>query len=64
MSAPGREATIAIGRPSAGWISDIRLLGYFKRIVDFDSKVPDGILQLGVPQQQLHRPQILYPAVD
>jgi hypothetical protein len=60
----GREATIVISRFPAGWVSDIRMLGQFKRIVDFDSKVPDGILQLGVPQQQLHGPQVLCPAVD
>ena len=48
MTAIGREATIATSRPPAGWVSDIRLLGHFQRIVDFDSKVPDGILQLGV----------------
>ncbi len=41
---------MAIGRPPAGRVSDIRLLGYLKRIVNFDAKVSDGILQLGVPQ--------------
>ncbi len=50
MSVCGREATIVTGRPPTGRVSDIRLLGYFKRIVNFDAKVSDGILQLGVPQ--------------
>ncbi len=58
MSTSGREATIAAIRPPAGRVSDIRLLGHFQRIVDFDSKVPDDMLQLGVTQQQLHRPAL------
>jgi len=56
IAATDREATIVIGQPPAGWVSDIRLLGHFERIVDIDARVPNGILQLGVPQQQLHRP--------
>lgn len=32
-------------------VSDIRLLGDSQRIIDFDAKLPNGILQLGVPQQ-------------
>ncbi len=40
----GREATIATGRPPTGRVSDIRLLGDFQGIVEFDSKVPDRIL--------------------
>ncbi len=50
--------------PPAGRVSDIRLLRHFQRVVDFNSKIPDGILQLGVTQQQLHRPQVFRPAVD
>ena len=60
----GREATIVNGHLPAYRVSDIRLLGDFQRIIDFDAKVPDRILQLGVTQQQLHRPQVLCPAVD
>jgi hypothetical protein len=47
-SGGGREATIVIGYPPAYRVSDFRLLGYFKRIVDFDTKVTDSVLQLGV----------------
>jgi hypothetical protein len=48
MSGSGREATIVIGHPPAYRVSDFRLLGYFKRIIDFDTKVTDGVLQFGV----------------
>ena len=45
-------------------LSDLRLLGDFKSIIDFDAKVPHGRLQLGVPQEQLHGTQVFGASVD
>lgn len=35
-------------------VSDFRLLGNLKRVIDLDAEVPHGGLQLGVPRQKLH----------
>ena len=44
--------------------SDIDLFGYSKRVVDFDAEVAYRALDLGVAQEQLHRPQIAGGFVD
>jgi hypothetical protein len=44
--------------------SDINLFRYGKGIIDFDAKVPDGALDLGVAKQELYRPQIACASVD
>lgn len=44
--------------------SDINLLSECDGIVDFDAKVSNGALDLGVTEQQLHRPQVTRPSVD
>jgi len=55
---------MANGRLPVGQISDFRLFGHFQGVVNFHSKVPNGILQLRMTQQKLHRPQVFRPAVD
>jgi len=44
--------------------SDVNLFCYGKGVVDFDPEVPDCAFDLGVAQQELHRPQVARPAVD
>jgi hypothetical protein len=34
--------------------SDIDLFGYGEGIIDFNAEIPDGALDLGMSQQQLH----------
>ena len=51
-------------RPSTTRTSDLRLLRQFEGVVNLDAEVADRALQLGVPEQQLHRPEILRPPVD
>src|SRR5690348_18252875 len=34
--------------------SDVNLLGYGEGIIDFNAEIPDGALDLGMSQQQLH----------
>ncbi|TCU63950.1 hypothetical protein EDE08_117145 [Bradyrhizobium sp. R2.2-H] len=38
--------------------SDVDLLCYCERIVDFNSQVPNSTLHLGVPQKELHGSQV------
>ena len=40
------------------------LLGDLQGIVDFDAKVPDGRLELRMPEEQLNGAQVLGAAVD
>ena len=44
--------------------SDVDLLGYGKRIIDFDSQIADRTLDLRVAQQQLNRSKIACHFVD
>ena len=34
--------------------SDVNLFSYGEGIIDFDAEIPDGALDLGMSQQQLH----------
>ncbi len=45
-------------------ISDVSLLRYRERVVDLDTKVADGALDLGVPEQELDGPQITGAPID
>ena len=45
-------------------ISDINFLGNLNRIVDLDTKVTNGALDLGVAEQKLDCTQISSSAVD
>ena len=45
-------------------VSDVDLLGDCKRVVDFDAKVSNGALNLGVTQEKLDSPQITGAPVD
>lgn len=45
-------------RPPPLTVSDFRLLGDFKSIVDLDTQVPHGRLQLGVAEQKLHGSEV------
>jgi hypothetical protein len=52
---------IVISRPGAGYStrrSQFYLLGNAERVIHFDSEIADGALQLRVPQQKLHRPEV------
>ena len=40
------------------------LLGDLQRVIDLNAKIPDGTLELRVPEQELNRTQILGPPVD
>lgn len=44
--------------------SDVDLFCYCKRIVDFNSQVPDGAFDFGVPQKQLYSSQITSAPID
>jgi hypothetical protein len=44
--------------------SDVDLFCYCNGIIDLDAKISDGALNLGVPQQQLDRPQIACSPID
>lgn len=44
--------------------SDVDLFCYRERIVDFNSQVPDGALDFGVPQKQLHGSQVAGAPID
>ena len=43
---------------------DLGLLGHLQRVIDLDSEVTHRALQLGVAQKELHRPEVLRPAID
>ena len=45
-------------------VSDFRLLGDFKSVVDLDTQVPHGRLQLGVAEQKLHGSEVLGASID
>ena len=44
--------------------SDFNLLRYGKGIIDLDTKIPDGALDFGMPEQQLNRTQVTSAPVD
>ena len=44
--------------------SDVDLLGYGKRVIDFDSQITDRTLDLRVAQQELNRSKVACPFVD
>ena len=44
--------------------SDVDLLGYAQRIVEFDPKVSDRAIDLGVSKQELDGPKIASLPVD
>ena len=44
--------------------SDVNLFGYGESVVDFDAEIPDGALNFGMAQQQLHRTQVAGSTVD
>jgi hypothetical protein len=44
--------------------SDVNLLRYCDGVVDLYAEVSDGALDLRVPQQELHRPQIACAPID
>jgi hypothetical protein len=56
VAAPGGAAT--------GRHSQLGLFGNPQGIIHFDSEVTNGTLQLGMPQQQLHRLEIAGFPVD
>ena len=43
---------------------DFRLFRDLQCVVDVDAEVPDSAFPLAVPEQQLHHPQVLSPAVN
>ena len=44
--------------------SDVDLLGNCESIIDLDAEIPDGALDLGMPQEQLNCPQVTSSPVD
>ena len=44
--------------------SNFRLFGDFKSVVDLDTQVPHGRLQLGVAEQKLHGSEVLGASID
>jgi hypothetical protein len=55
-----------VGRacPLCPGISDINLFGYYQGVIDFDAEIPDRAFDLGMPEQELHSPEIACPAID
>ena len=51
-------------RPPPKTTSDFRLFGDFKSVVDLDTQVPHGRLQLGVAEQKLHGSEVLGASID
>jgi hypothetical protein len=45
-------------------LPDLGLLGDLQRIVNFDAKVSDGALQLGMPKQELNGSEVLRTLVN
>jgi hypothetical protein len=44
--------------------SDVDLFGYGERVIDLNAEIAHGALNLFVPQQKLHCPQVASAAVD
>ncbi len=45
-------------------VSDFRLLGDFKSVVDLDTQVPHCRFQLGVAEKQLHGSEVFSASID
>jgi hypothetical protein len=45
-------------------LSDFSLLGHFKSVIDLDAQISDSTFNLGMPEQQLHCPQIFGAPVN
>jgi hypothetical protein len=65
-SALGPKAARGTGRacPLSPGISDVDLFRYGKRVVNLDAQIPDGALDFGVAQRQLHGSQVADSPVD
>lgn len=51
--------------PLAGTsLLDFSLVGHLERVIHFDPKIPDGALELRVPEEQLHGTKVLRAAID
>ena len=50
--------------PALPLFSDVDLLGYGKRVIDFDSQIADRTLDLRVAQQELNRSKVACLFVD
>jgi hypothetical protein len=44
--------------------SDVNLLRYRDGVIDFDAKISDGTLNLGMSQQKLDGTQVAGPSID
>src|SRR5579864_6806297 len=66
MTAIGTTPTIEKAQsPSAlPCKSDVNLFRYGKGVIDFDSKIANGALDLSVPKEQLHGTQVAGAAID
>lgn len=66
MKAPIESRTVrpakAAGR--TGRRSNLRLLGDLQGVIHLNAEVSHGRLQLGVSEQQLHRPKVLGAPID
>lgn len=51
-------------RPLCPGRSDVDLFRYCESIINFDAKVSDGTLDLGMPEQELNRPQVACSPID
>tara|TARA_B100000029_G_scaffold219562_1_gene217270 strand:+ start:577 stop:753 length:177 start_codon:yes stop_codon:yes gene_type:complete len=45
-------------------VSDISLFSQLQRVIDLDTEISDGALDLGMTEQQLDRPQTVCTAVN
>jgi hypothetical protein len=45
-------------------ISDINLFRYCQGVIDLDAEISDRAFDLGMPEQQLHNPEIASPSID
>jgi hypothetical protein len=45
-------------------ISDINLFSYGEGVIDLDAEITDRALDLGMPEQKLHGPEVARPPID
>src|SRR5262245_43913338 len=66
MSASGAEPTGRKGRTGSALpsSSDVDLFRDRDSVIDLNSEVPDGALDLGMAQQELDRSQVACPSID